>query len=767
MKRRSHHILSLILLCLCPFGAAAQKMYHWELFPSYHNARKAVAGQNKVYSLCNDNLISYQPSTQELYRYDKANRLNESRISFIRYNEQVRKLVIVYSDGNIDLIREDETVINIPQYKDKNINNKDINGLDVTGKYALLSTSFGVVLIDLDQEIIANTYTLDLKTSTATFFENKIYAATSSGVYTGDMSQNLLDKKNWKKLCGHYLHELLVFDGHLYGNNHSASLFRLNEAKNDFIATEETKIQVLQVSQGMMIAANSSKIYLFRKTNDRTVISQQNTFSDLTYGNGTFWAAKGYDGLQPYKLNSQNQLEATGEALIPDSPIRDYSNFVHYNGDRLLAVGGSLNYNGVTQEGTVMYYEDGKWTNFEDGSAITAVTKLPYTNTVNIAQDPEDPSHHFVTSARLGLYEFQDGKLLKHYSCDNSRLNSILPNDAMRKQYVSTAGAIYDKENNLWFLNNQVDTIINIIRADGSWIKIYDEKLKGLPTFDFILFDQRDRVWINSRRYSPGLYMLDHNGTPEDDSDDFSIFRNTIINQDGTSYTPDYFYCMAEDRNGEIWVGTNLGLFVISNPDEFADDNFHYTQIKVPRNDGSNYADYLLNNTPVTCIAVDGANRKWIGTTSGVYLVSADGLETIHHFTADNSPLISNNINSIAVDPVSGRVMIATDKGLAAYNSDASEPAESLEKSGVSAYPNPVRPEYNGYITVKGLTPESSVKITSSNGQLVGQGTSNGGIFTWNGRDKRGRRVASGVYNVLATDREGKESVVTRIIMIR
>lgn len=753
--------------CLCTLPGHAQQMYHWEIYPSYHNAQKNVAGKDKVYSLCNDNLMSYQASTQELYLYDKSNLLNESKIAFIKYNEQVKKLIIVYTDGNIDVLRDDETVINIPQYKNKNLNNKDINGVNVEGKYALLSTGFGVVQIDLDKEVIVNTYTLDLKTNAATIYKNTIYAATSSGVYTGSLSQNLLDKNNWKKISSHYLTELLVFDGYLYGNNTSASLFRLNSSSMAFEDMDEKKITIFNISNGMLIAANSSKIYLFKKANDRTAISQANTFVDLSYSNGTFWASMGYDGLKPYKLNAQNQLEAAGEALVPNSPIRDYSNFVTYTGGRLLAVGGSLNYNNITTPGTVMYYEDGKWTNFQDGTDITSVTKVPYTNTVNIAQDPRDPNHHFVTSARVGLYEFQNGKLLHYYTCDNSRVNSILPNDALRKQYVSTAGAIYDQDNNLWFINNQVDTIINIIKADGSWTKIYDEKIKGLPTFDYILFDKSNRVWLNSRRYQPGIYMLDYNGTIEDDSDDQSIFRGSITNQDGTAYNPDFFYCMVEDKNGEIWIGTNLGLFVISDPDEFLNNNFTYTQIKVPRNDGSNYADYLLNNTAVTCIAVDGANRKWIGTTSGVYLVSADGLETIYHFTTDNSPLISNSINSIAIDPNSGRAMIATEKGLVAYNNDASEPEESLEKSQVLAYPNPVKPEYNGYITIKGLTQNSSVKITSSNGQLITSGTSNGGIFTWNGRNKQGKRVASGVYSVMATDEEGQESVVTKIVMIK
>lgn len=762
-------ILSLLVLagCLCVYPVSGQKMYHWEIYPSYHNSQKNVASKDKVYSLCNDNLMSYQASNQELYLYDKSNLLNESEISFIKYNEQVKKLIIVYTDGNIDVLRNDETVINIPQYKNKNLNNKDINGVNVEGKYALLSTGFGVVLIDLDQEIITNTYTLDQKTNAATIYKNKIYAATSNGVYVGDLSQNLLDKSNWKLFSTLVFTEMATFDNHLYGNNNTEFLYSLSDNEHEFAKIEERNFTYLNISNGMMIAGGNNKICLFKSAQNRITIYQDNSFSDLSYCNGTYWASMGYGGLQPYRLNSENKLEATGEAIIPNSPIRNISNFLTYSGNRLLVVGGSINEYEIYDPGTVMYFEDGKWTNFQDGAAITAVTNVPYENTVNIAQDPRDPNHHFVTSSRVGLYEFQNGNLLHYYSCDNSRLTSILPNDATRKQYVSTSGAIYDKDNNLWFMNNMVDTIINVIKADGTWTKIYDEKIKGYPTFDFFLFDRKNRVWLNSRRYYPGMYVLDYNGTIDDTSDDKSVFRNTITNQDGVTYTPDYFYCMVEDKNGEIWVGTNLGLFVISNPDDFMNDNFTYTQIKVPRNDGSNYADYLLNNTAITCMAVDGANRKWIGTTSGVYLVSADGLETIYHFTTENSPLISNHINSIAINPYNGQVMIATDKGLVAYNNDASEPEESLEKSQVLAYPNPVKPEYNGYITIKGLTQNSSVKITSSNGQLISSGTSNGGIFTWNGRNKQGKRVASGVYSVLATDEEGKESVVTKIIMIR
>lgn len=763
-------LAKILLLFFCLLGqqtTKAQKMYQWELFPSYHNALKTVCSKEKVYALCNGNLLSYKTADQEVYRYDKTNLLNGFKISFIKYNKTVDKLIIVYADGNIDLMTDNETVVNIPQYKNKLINNKEIYGVNITDKYAYLATGFGIVVLDMQQNIIENTYILDFKVNATAIYNNKVYAATERGIYFAELDKNLMDKKSWQNLSGHYFTELMVFDNILFGNNTRASLFVLNEKNKTFDATDFKLINAWQITDGMMMAANSQNIYIFKNANEWNTIKQNNALQDIDYKNGVFWGASGYEGLKPYRINSDNQMEAVGEAIIPNSPVRDYANFINFAGNRLLVVGGNLNYNGVNYEGTVMYYDDNKWTNFQDGQAISDKTGLPYINTVNIAQDPRDENHHFVTSARLGMYEFLNGEMVRHYTCDNSRINSILPFDVERKKYVSTSGAMYDNQNNMWFINNQVDTIINVIKADGSWVKIYDEKIKGYPTFDFIMMDRKGRVWLNSRRHSQGIYMLDFNGTIEDTSDDESYFRASITNQDGKTYAPFGFYCMTEDQNGEIWIGTDVGLFVISNPDEFKNNNFVYTQIKVPRNDGTNYADYLLNNTNVTCIAVDGANRKWIGTTNGVYLVSADGMETIHHFTMENSPLISNSINSIAINHDNGQVMIATDKGLVAYNNDAAKPQESMEKSNVKAYPNPVKPEYNGYITIKGLTQNSCVKITSSNGQLIHEGVSNGGIYTWNGRNKQGKRVASGAYSVMATTENGKESVVTKIIIIR
>ena len=200
---------------------------------------------------------------------------------------------------------------------------------------------------------------------------------------------------------------------------------------------------------------------------------------------------------------------------------------------------------------------------------------------------------------------------------------------------------------------------------------------------------------------------------------------------------------------------------------EVGQSNITLQQIKVPRNDGTNYADYLLSGVSISSIAIDGGNRKWFASNgSGAFLISADNLEQIHNFTKANSKLISDNITSVSINPKSGEVFFLSDEGLYSYLSDATEPNENMTKDNVWAYPNPVTPDYTGLITVTGLSFDADVKITASNGALIAEGRSNGGQFTWDGRDKKGRRVASGVYMVITATSEGKKGTVCKIAII-
>ena len=228
------------------------------------------------------------------------------------------------------------------------------------------------------------------------------------------------------------------------------------------------------------------------------------------------------------------------------------------------------------------------------------------------------------------------------------------------------------------------------------------------------------------------------------------------------------FFCLQEDLDGLVWVGTSSGLFVIEDVSKVFSPDFQFTQVKINRNDGSGLADYLLNDVSIACIAVDAANRKWIGTqTNGAYLISADGQEMIHHFTTEDSPILSDNVQTIAVHPETGEVVFGTDNGLCSFIGDATAPEEELSKDNITVFPNPVTPDYRGPIAIRGLVSDSEVKIISTGGQLVWNGVSAGGTCLWNGLANNGKRVASGIYHVVANTPEGNKAIVTRIVIVR
>ena len=765
------YILWLIVFIGCTSISFGQAIGSWKAYPALQISTYNIPVGHKAYSLCNGNLFSYNTEDTEVYVFDRLNGLHDTKIQFIRYSNASQKLILVYENGNIDLIYPDNEVVNMKQLKDKNYSNLIINNVSVVNEKAYICTNFGIVVVNTDKEEFEATYDLNLNVYSCTADAHYIYLCCSeNGFNIGDLNLNLLDKNNWKHTSTNFFHELTFFKGKLIGYNKSTGLFTIDQQYYTTTALVKGGYSFFSCSEDVMLTGNSSHIYLFNNVTDKQEIKQDNPFNYLVYNNGTYWASQGIKGLQPYVLSGKT-LSATQSAIQPNSPIRDYFCNMHYNGNRLLIAGGDQNYNNIEREGTLMYYENDTWYNF-NADNIAEQTKHQYTNTSSIAQDPKDPTHHYVSSAGHGLYEFKDLKFIKNYDETNSPLKPVI-NDKITdpQNYVRCDALQYDSEGNLWMVNTEVDTILVVLKPDRTWSKLYYQELNMGTNFTHILFDSKGRLWTNSKRYEKGqggFFALDYNGTLEDTSDDIHIKRNIIINQDGVKYEPWYFNCMAQDLNNQIWVGTNEGLFVIEDPDDFIqNDDFRFTQIKIARNDGTNYADYLLNKVNISSIAIDAANRKWIGTVAdGVYLVSADGQEILQHFTTDNSPLISDEIQSIAVNPQTGEVMIGTFLGLVSYMSDANTPATELDKSNVRVYPNPVKPDYNGVIAVDGLTLNAEVKITTVTGQLVYSGRANGGLFTWDGRNQSGKRVSSGVYNIISTNAEGKKAIVNRVTFI-
>lgn len=661
----------------------------WTIYASYHNATKAVKTDSRIFVLANGDLFSYDTEDSSVETYDKTNSLNDLGIYDIAYSAATKQLVLLYENGNIDLLAVGSDIygstVNLSDLKNKAVSDKTFNELKVVGSEALISLNSGLVIVDLKKQVFNNFYQFDGKVKNATISSNKIYVNTSNGIFEGDRSLNLLAKSNWKKVSS------------------SPVPFGLTEAE---------------------------------------------------------------------KAEAKTLLETVNDKA-PNSPIRNYSYKLNMIGQRLLVAGGNFYYNPeVEYPATAMKYEDGKWTMFEEDEAIKLVTEFAYHNVTDIVQDPNDSEHHWLGTKRSGIYEFQDYKLKKHYGSDNSPITSILPDIQYYYCYERVTGLQYDHEGNLWMMNNECDTIVRILTKDGKWKTYYDESIEG-QSFLNTTFDKRGWAWlVQVHRNYPTLsclYVINTNGTLDNKSDDQMIKIASFVNQDNAHYSPDNFYYVKEDLDGAIWVATSSGLFVTYDPSTvFNKDSFYLTQVKVPRNDGSNLADYLLNGVSIRCIAIDGGNRKWIGTNgNGVYLVSADGLEIIEHFTEENSPLISNSINDIAINGTTGEVFFATYKGLCSFKGNTTDPSESLSSDALKVFPNPVRPEYGGDVHITGLAYNSNVKIADAGGKLVYEGISNGGRFDWNCCYKNGKKVASGIYYALCTDEEGKKGACAKILIVR
>ena len=763
----------ILLVCTFHFSlfTSSQVIDSWQVYPAYTVCTKSIPVGNRIYAQMESNLMAYDTDDSSITTWNSMNGLNDVGIQFVEYSADAQRLILVYENGNIDLLSatDDTYIVNISTLKTSSLQGKNVTNVIIDGHYAYLCTGFGVVIIDMQNGVIAKTYRLGLVVNSCAVYNNYIYLGTTTGIWRGSMSENLQDKSKWTQIQTGYKPTIMaVFDGCLF-IRHASSILRSQDG-NTFTSVHTITPLYMHVSDGQLLIGNKNVTIQYTAWNQYVTLTNPQTWTHLSKQGNTYWGADGIDGLQAYKLEDTKSFTLTTTAIHPNSPLHDYTYHLRLVDNRLFVAGGNYNYSpkeGLA--GTAMVMEaDGTWTNLSPTSASEVVPQSRYTDVTHVAVSPTDPHHYYVGTARSGLYEFQDDKCVGHHGTYNSTLRSILPDNAHAEWFVVADGVQFDADGNLWMLNGSTDTVIHVMHPDGTWKGLYYSELEGVSALDNILFDSKGRLWANSRRMGGrGVFMLDYNGTPNVTSDDRHHLRTGITNQDGTSYSPDEYYALAEDYEGYIWVATQLGPFVITDPDNFASNDFTYEQVKVNRNDGSGLADYLLSGIAINAIAIDGANRKWFATQSnGVYLMSADCQEELAHFTVDNSPLLSNEVFDIAINGQNGQVFFATANGLCSYVTDATVGIEELSDDELFAFPNPVTPDYNGTITIRGMEAGSEVKIVSSTGQLIWKGISNGGTFTWNGCNHQGRRVASGIYIVIASSENGKKAATTKIAFI-
>ncbi len=787
MKKRifiTGFLLVIFSLTICSQVA----MGKWSTHFAYNSVSQIAQSDNKIYAISEGALFSVDKLDGNIEFYSKQSGLNDANVTRIQYDSANKLLLIIYNNGNIDIMSSGG-VTNLPDFYNKQMStSKEVNQVQFYGNKAYLSCDFGIVVLNTQKKEVADTYYIgpnasSVKVLNTTVNNGTIYALTTSTIFNASVADpNLVNYADWSTLTGlpgsgdfqkiaSFGNQLILLrGGYLYKQETDNSWMPVLSgiSVNDF-----------NVTSSSLNVFTPSIVYLLDNLFAATPINGIGTVSDAEFdtSNSTYYFAGNSLGVISYKL------AGTASPIItyykPAGPSVNIPWTMKFAGQKLFVVPGGRWASQNTTPGVVMMYENGVWTNIL-GSTIQAQTGQHVLDFMNVAVDLTDPidpnvpkySHFFVTSYGNGLFEFKNNAFSQWYNESNSTINSIFPGN---QDYMRLDGAIYDKDKNLFFTNSNAFNGVKVLMADGKWNQLYFPSLSSKGTVSQITISNQNpnQKWVNRLEYTPGICVFDDNGTITDQSDDKSTFiypfsypetdNNGVTKL--TSIYPTLIYSIVQDKNGVMWVGTDVGPFLFSNLENVFNPDYTCSRVKIPRNDSTNLADYLLVGESVMAIAIDGANRKWLGSrSSGVYLMSENGQQTIKHFTVSNSPLLSNNIMSIAINPVTGEVFFGTDQGIVSYQSDASEAGSAFGK--VYAYPNPVRQGYTGVITITGLMDNTQVKITDINGNLVCQTVSNGSLATWDGKDVHGRKVSTGIYLAICANADGTQSAITKILVI-
>lgn len=762
MKRLSAAIIIFLTGCLAgaqiPVGA-------WRDHISYIRTTHVAVAGDIVYASAGAGITVYNKDDRSLSKLSRVHGLSDVDISSMRWAEEKGVLVIGYANGNVDLVAENR-IINIPDIMRSNVaGSKRINNITIAGSLAYLSCNFGAVVLDLDRHEIRDTYFFGgagarLSINDMEFDGEFIYAATSSGLYRASVdAPNLLDFSYWENLSflpGNtriYL-SVALFEGSLYAVSMSRpgnyQCFRITgESFEQFGSPSSTPLGV-RVSGGHLAMFNNDRLFLYGQGN--TLVREIDDYGywglavrDVEVDSeGEIWVADRSHGL--IRVRGDNF-----RILVPPGP---YSNRVFsiksYPGRTYITAGGR-------DAAHTNLWQRGEYTFFSEESYSFNID-WDIHDILFVKEHPSDPEIKYVASWGYGLTEYREGNLYARYNEGNSTLRSIIPGD----NFIRIGGMAFDKDNNLWVTNSGVPDLVSVLRNDGSWLSFPYGGITNHSQAGRIIINRHGHKWMLLPR-GGGLFVFDADPYSEDRSADL-YRRLSIVDEDNRRISNEVF-SIAEDHNGNIWVGTNIGVVVYYIPERVFDEGSFPARRIVVEGARDEERGYLLNNETVTAIAVDGANRKWFGTEkSGAFLVSSDGRDQIYHFTTSNSPLLSNSVTDISVDPASGEVFIGTSAGTVSFRGKATESPGSFRD--VYAFPNPVRESYDGPVTITGLVKNSIVKITDISGNLIYETVSLGGQAVWDGLNVRGQRVSTGIYLIFVSSPDGMQSHVTKLMFI-
>ncbi len=779
MRKYKSTLIILLITCLFPLISISQgaAIGSWRTHLPYDNIIDIAVVDNMVFAATPLSIFTYNKLDNRVDRFDKVKGLNDIGISKLGYNSNTDEILVAYTNTNLDIIRMDGSIINIPDIKEKEIlGNKTINNIMFKDHYAYLSCGFGIVVLDMDRKEIYDTYYIGpdgnaINVLETTYNDTSLFAATENGIYFADINgSNLADYHQWYK--DHRLiypdlpyNHVVAFSGKIYANYFSGqsshdTMFVYNGNSWDYFEKDNnSQHHQMNVVEDNMLIVNENAVQLF----DKDMVLQY-----------SIWKPDG-QSIRPLSADMDDEFVWVGDKS--KGLVKTWNNgweaeFIKPNGPGSnnifqLDAGGSnvwVASGGRQSNWAKLYMKDGVFS-FVDNSwythnAWTTPAFDTMSDYVCVKVDPSNSDIAYIGTWGTGVVKFVNNELTEVFDDQNSSLRPWISNPNL----INISGIDFDSQHNMWVANSGAPDLLSVMKNNGEWKSFNFGGLLSGKDIGELIIDNYDQKWIIKR--SDGLVIVfTDNGTIDDPGDD----RVKVLHSaSGQGNIPgNKVYSFATDQDGEVWVGTDKGIAVFYSPESIfvSGANYDAQQILVPRNDGSGLADYLLETELVTAIAVDGANKKWVGTErAGVFLFSEDGLEQIHHFTIDNSPLLSNNIASISIND-DGEVFLGTAKGIISFKGTATPPQPAGTK--VYAYPNPVRENFTGLIAIKGLENNSYVKITDSYGNLVYETKSEGGQAVWDGNNFNGQHVATGIYMVFAVTIDKSEKVVTKILVIR
>ncbi len=784
MKIHLGLLASILLSCFISAGAQSLPG-SWYSVPTFGAAYKdVIETPGRTYLLADGFLMSVSDS--ETIYYDSSNKLSDYNISVIRYNFDKGYLFIAYSNGNIDLLYDDGHIVNMPDLKDASVaTSRQINSIDFGNDRIVLATQFGIVVYDDEKHEVVESGIFNEEVRSAMIMGDRLVLYTQGKLFWAplgarhpnmDYFQPVLTTGGeqahmWDNIarCGEnsFIRRATTPANSIYryvidGNNVMTSSFIGNSQGNTFCYGKDFVAVTTSWDQAIVDATgNITKVSIPAEL--------RGTASFNTAGAASVWVT-GPKGFANFDFSAATPTVLADWAKPQASPVVRVAQLVWSADGQDLYV-NSICSTPVIETGpsvmqTCIMHRDGSIEN------ISSTGNVPR----DVLPDSDYPDMFYLS------YGYNSFGVYSHEGIVKNMTDEFVP-FPMNSDVKCTASLTIDPEGNLWGVcyassdDNPLIVLPDNIRSNRFWEnpKLADWKTHPLKLTErythfgshLVFHPTKPYAILTNTTFDGGYVVLNHNGTLTDFSDDTYVDHIGIVDQSGSRPGGSHaLTCIATDNNGAFWLGSGSGVFVISDPVAAMSQDYTLTRPLVARNDGTIYGDYLLATDKIYCIAVDHSNRKWIGTeASGLYLVSEDGSEILEHFTETNSPLPTNSVYSVSVDPLGSAVYVGTEAGLFVYNGDSSPAADDY--SNVFVYPNPVRPEYTGPVTITGLMENSLVKIADVSGNVIYQGRSEGGSMTWDVCNSAGQRVRTGVYFVLASQSAGGSSgAVAKITVI-